>query len=335
MAYIYQILILLVLLFIAALTAASETSIIASSIIKLRRLSNDGSKTARIILKILETPERFFGTILVSNNIVGALIASIITAVMIPVIGDKNKGIIIATFVSAVLIIVFEVSAKTLAARNPIRLSLSLARLVRFLIIAFSPVVKILSIITNFIVNLLGGKSSGKPSLVVEDEIKALIRIGEDEGSVHKDKYKMLTKIFEFSEAVVKDVMIPRDKMFSIDRDSNIDVIVEKVIESGYSRVPVYRGKPDDIIGIINMKDLLNLSVNKELVILEDILYPPIFVQSSRKITDLLKEFQKGHTHLAVVTSAEGKLEGLVTLEDLLEEIVGEINDEFDIRSVT
>lgn len=332
MRYIADFILLFVLLLIGALTAASETSIIAASIVKLRRLSADGVKTAKILLRILEAPEKFFGTILVANNIVDALIASLVTAIVISLIGDKNMGVLLATIIAAFLIIVFEVTAKTLAAKNPVRLSLFLARLVDGLIFVFSPVVNILSIITNFLVNLAGGRTQGKPSLVIEDEIKALIHIGEEEGAGHKEKYRMLSKVFKFSETIVKDVIISKDKMVCIDINSDIDEILSSVLESGYSRLPVYRDKPDNIIGVINMKDLLNLSVNRDLVILEDIIYPAIFISDSRKITELLKEFQKGHTHLAIVTDSQGSIEGLVTLEDLLEEIVGEIADEYDIR---
>ena len=333
MKIIIELLLLVLLLLIGALTAASETSIIASSIIKLRRLAADGSKTARMILKILEAPEKFFGTIVVANNIVNSFIAAIITAIIISFIGKNTKSVLLATLVSAFLIIVFEVAAKTLSAGNPVRVALALARMVKTLIFIFSPAVRVLSVITNFIVNLLGGKTKGRASLVVEDEIKALIRIGEEESPKHKDKYKMLSKVFEFSNTIVKTVMVPKDKMVLIDLGADIDSILDKVLESGYSRLPVYKDKPENIIGVINMKDLLNLSVNRDLVILQDIIYPPIFVSDSKNVTELLKEFQKGHTHLAIVTDPRGKLQGLVTLEDLLEEIVGEIQDEYDIRS--
>ena len=321
------------MLLIGALTAASETAVIAASIIKLRRLAADGSKTAKTVLKILETPERFFGTILVANNIVDALIASIVTVIIISFMGGHPKSILLATIISSFLIIIFEVAAKTLSAKNPVRIALFFSRTVKYLIIILSPAVRALSVITNFIVNLIGGKTKGKPSLVVEDEIKALIRIGEEESPKHKDKYKMLSKVFEFSETVVKTVMVPKDKMILIDVNANIEDILDKVLESGYSRLPVYKDNPEDIIGVINMKDLLNLSVNRDLVILQDIIYPPIFIQESKNITELLKEFQKGHTHIAIVVDSHGKIQGLVTLEDLLEEIVGEIQDEYDIRN--
>jgi len=327
-----ELLLLVVLLLIGALTAASETAIIAASIIKLRRLAADGSKPAKIILKILETPERFFGTILVANNIVDALIASIVTVIIVSFNGSNSKSILLATIIASFLIIIFEVAAKTLSAKKPVRIALYLSATVKYLIVILSPVVRILSVITNFIVNLLGGGTKGKPSLVVEDEIKALIRIGEEESPKFKDKYKMLTKVFEFSDTVVNTVMIPKDKMILIDIGANIEDILDKVLESGHSRLPVYKDNPDNIIGVINMKDLLNLSVNRDLVILQDIIYPAIFVPDSKNVSELLKEFQKGHTHLAIVVNSYGKIQGIVTMEDLLEEIVGEIEDEHDIR---
>jgi len=333
MEIIFELTLLVILLLIGALTAASETSIVAASIIKLRRLAADRSKTARMILKVLEAPEKFFGTIVVANNIVNSFIAALVTAVIISLIGENSKSILIAALISAFFIVVFEVAAKTLSAGNPVRISLALVRMVRVLIFIFSPAVRALSVITNFIVNLMGGRTKGKPSLMVEDEIKALIRIGEEESPRYKDKYRMLSKVFEFGDTIVKTVMVPKDKMMRIDINAGIEDILDNVLESGYSRLPVYKDRPDNIIGVINMKDLLGLSINRDLVILQDIIYPPVFIPESKNVAELLKEFQKGHTHLAIVVDSRGKVQGLVTLEDLLEEIVGEIQDEYDIRN--
>lgn len=333
MEYIAEIILLIVLLFLAALTAASETSIIAANRLKLRRLSGEGSTKAKIILKILETPERFFGTILVANNIVDVLLASIVTAIMISLLGNETKGVLFATIIVTFLIIVSEVAAKSLAVRRAERISFALARLVKSLIIIFSPIVKILEIITHKIIKLIGGEVKEKPSLVTEEEIRALIKIGQEEGVLHKEKYKMLSKVFEFSETIVKTVMIPKEQIVSIDANSSLDDVLYKVLELGYSRLPVYKEKIDNIIGMVNMKDLLNLSVNRELIVLDDIIYPATFVPNFRKVSELLKEFQKGHTHLSIVVNEQGKVEGIVTLEDLLEEIVGEIEDEYDVRS--
>ncbi len=329
---IIEVIFLILLLIVAAVTAASEISVIATSKLKLRRRAAEGSRRAKIIITILETPERFFGTILVVNNIVDTLIAALVTAIVIHLLGDNGLGIVLATAIASFLIIIFEVAAKTFAARNPDRLSAVLAKPLKIMITIMSPVVKILEYITNAIVKVLGGKAQTKPSLVTEEEIRALIKIGEEEGTLHKDKFKMLTRVFELSETIVRSVMKPKTEMMTIDINAHIDAILDRVLESGYSRLPVHRDSADNIIGVINMKDLLNLSVNKGLIVLQDILYPPTFVAGSKKVVELLKDFQKGHTHIAIVLGEKGQVEGLVTLEDILEEIVGEIEDEYDIR---
>lgn len=322
-----------ILLVIAAFTAASEISIIAVSRIKLRRAAAGGSRSARIVLKMLEAPEKFFSTILVVNNIVDTLLAAIVTVMMVAIMGDSNKGIILATIIASLLIIVFEVVAKTLAATHSERMSLILARPVAGLIKLLSPLVRGLVYVTNFILRVVSSQVPVKPTLVTDEELRALIKISAEDNVAHREKYKMLSKVFDFSDAVVKDVMMPKKSMVSIDISASIEDILEKVLESGYSRLPVYKENPDNIVGIINMKDLLILSASKGLVILQDIIYPPVFFPDTKKVSELLKEFQKGHTHLALVTDPKGHIEGLVTLEDLVEEIVGEIEDEHDVRA--
>lgn len=332
MKYIIQLLILVLLLLLAAATAASEIALIATSRIKLKRRAAEGSKKAKLIINILETPERFFSTLLVANSIAGALVASLVTTIVIRLIGERGSVVLYSTIIVTFLIVVSEVVAKTFASRYSDRLSSYLARPVYYLIKTFSPLVRVLEITTNTIVNLAGGRIKGKSSLVTEEEIRALIKVGEEEGVLHEDKYKMLTRVFDLSETIVRSVMKPRAEMMTIDINADIDAILDKVLESGYSRLPVHRGSPDNIVGVINMKDLLNLSVNRGLIVLQDILYSPTFVAGSKKVVELLKDFQKGHTHIAMVLDAKGAVEGLVTLEDILEEIVGEIEDEYDIR---
>ena len=330
---IVAIIFIFMLLILAALTAASEISIIAVSRIKLRKLASSGSKSAHLILKMLETPERFFSTLLVVNNVVDTLIAAIVTVIMIAAVGHNNEGIILATILASLMIIVFEVVAKTLAATHSERLSLLLAKPVNTMILIFSPIVKGLVYITNFVLKLVSTQVPAKPTLVTEEELKALIKISAEEDVLHKEKYKMLSKVFDFSDTIVKDVMTTKKDIVAIDINAGFDDIVEKVLESGYSRLPAYKDNPDNIIGIINMKDLLNLAVNRSLVVLQDILYPAALFPQTKKVSDLLKEFQKGHTHIGIVTDDKGKLAGIVTLEDLLEEIVGEIQDEYDVRA--
>ena len=322
-----------VLLVIAALTAASEIAIISVSRIKMRKLASSGSKSAAIVLKMLDTPEKFFSTILVANNIVGTMIAAIITVIMIAVVANHNEGILLATITASLVIIVFEVVAKTLAATHSEKLAIALAKPVNTLIIIFSPIVRGLVFVTNFILRLVSVQMPAKPALVTEEELKAIIKISAEEDELHSEKYKMLSKVFDFSDAIIKNVMTPKKDIVAIDIKSSFDGIVEKVLESGYSRLPAYKDSLDNIVGIINMKDLLSLAVNKDLVVLQDILYPAVIFPETKKVSELLKEFQKGHSHIGIVTDSKGKVSGIVTLEDLLEEIVGEIEDEYDIRA--
>lgn len=332
MKEIIQALLILFLLGLAAITSASEISIISASRLRLRRLASEGSKAARMILKILETPERFFSTILVSNNIVDTLIAVLVAAMVIRIMGESGLEIAVSTAVAAFLIIVFEVTAKTIAANYSEKMSLFLARPMQVMIKIFAPVVFGFEIIINRIVKLIGARTGSRPSLVTDDEIRALIKIGQEEGSLQKEKYGMITKIFDFSDAIVKKSMTSKKEIVAIDLNSRIDDIIDRVMESGYSRFPVYKDSPDNIVGLINMKDLLSLSYNKDLIVLQDIVYPATYIAGSKKVTELLKEFQKGHTHLAIVTDDKGKVDGIITLEDILEEIVGEIEDEHDVR---
>ena len=334
MQIIIELIFLIILILFAAVTAGSEIAIVAASRFKLRKLAAEGSKAAKTVLRIREVPERFFGSILVSNNIVNSLIAVLVAAGIIRMAdGKEGWAVAAATLLSAFLIIVAEVTAKTLAARYADRMALVIAVPVQVLINILVPVVKIFEVITATLANLLGGRSSAKASLVTEDEIRAVIKVGEEEGVLHKDEYRMLTKVFDFGDAVVKSVMTGKKDIFSIDVNANLDDIIDMIIESGYSRIPVYKGSPDEIIGIVNMKDLLSLLQHRELIVMQDIVYPATFVAGSKKVTELLTEFQKGHTHLAVVTDEAGAVQGIVTLEDLIEEIVGEIEDESDVRA--
>lgn len=323
---------ILFLLILAAITSASEISIISTSRIRLRRMASEGSRRAAIILKMLETPERFFSTILVSNNVVDTLIAVLVTAIIIRVMGEGAWQVVASTVLAAFLIIFFEVTAKTIAASYSERISFFLARPMGLLIRIFSPLVVGFEVVINAILKVIKSKTLPRASLVTDDEIRGMIKLGQEEGSLQKEKYGMITRIFEFNDAVIRNVMTPKKDIFSINLNSDIDDILNRVLESGYSRIPVYEDDPESITGIINMKDLLMLSSNKGLVVFQDIVYPPTIVNESKKVTELLKEFQKGHAHLAIVVDGQNKLQGLVTLEDLVEEIVGDINDEYDVR---
>lgn len=330
---IVEMIVLIVLLFIAALTAGCEISMVAVSRLRLRKLSSEGSRAAKIIIKVLEVPERFFSTILIANNINDTLIAVIVTAMVIRLLKIAGHWeVLLATIIASALIIIAEVTAKTIAAQHPEKMSLLLARPMQVFLFLFSPIVNAFAYVSRGLLALIGIKGKNAASLVTQEEIKMLIKVGEEEGVIRKEESSMLARVFDFSGTLVKKVMTPRRDIVSIDIAAKFDEILVKASESGYSRILVHKDRPDNIIGVINAKDLLSLSCNRDLIVLQDILYPATFVSDTKKVSELLKEFQKGHTHLAVVKGSSGKVEGIVTIEDLLEEIVGEIEDEYDVR---
>ncbi|MCX5680419.1 MAG: hemolysin family protein [Candidatus Omnitrophica bacterium] len=318
----------------AAFTAGCEVSILAANRLKLKRLAAEGSKAARAVLEILDQPHKFFSTILVANSIVGALIAVIVTGLLIRLARGENKWtIILSTLITSFLVIISEVIAKTVAAKYADRISLALSKSIKGMMAVLGPFVRGFEFITDLFLRVIVRKPQGKPSLVTEEEIRTMIKIGGEEGAIKKEKYRMLSRVFDFDQTIVESVMTLKKDIVSIDINSSLDDMTDKALECGYSRIPVHKDSPDNIVGLINMKDLLNLEHNKGLLVLQDILYPATIVPGSKKVTELLTEFQKGHTHIAIVTDQQGKVEGLITLEDLLEEIVGEIEDEYDVRS--
>lgn len=329
-----ELVLLFTLLLIDAFTAASEIAMVVANRIKLKRMASGGSRIAKTIISIIENPERFFSTVLVVNNVVCTLIAVLVMSMMVHFMrGETSLSALVATLIASFLIIVNEVTAKTIAARRSEKVASMLAGPIKLMIVIFHPVVVVLEKIVVRLTRSVGIKAEGKPSLVTEEELRYMIKVGGEEGTIHKDKYKMLSRVFDFDQAVVESVMTPKKDMVSLDINSSLEDMMDRALECGYSRIPVHKDKPDNIVGIINMKDLLNLEHNKDLLVLQDIIYPATMVSGSKKVTELLTEFQKGHTHLAIVKDAQGKVEGIITLEDLLEEIVGEIEDEYDVRS--
>jgi len=328
-----ELIVLFILLVLDAFTAASEISLMVSNRMKLKRMAAGGSKLAKTILSIIDNPERFFSTILVVNNVVCTLIAVLIMSMLVHFMrGETELGALLATLIASFLIIANEVTIKTIAARRSEKMASMLAGPIKFFITAFHPVVVIMEKIVMGITGLIGIKGEGKPSLITEEEIGYLIKMGGEQGVLHKEKYKMLSRVFNFDKTLLESIMTPVKDMVSIDINSSIEDVMDKALECGYSRIPVHKDTPENIVGVINMKDLLNLEHNKGLLVLQDIIYPATIVPKSKKVTELLKEFQNGHTHLAIITGSNNKIEGLITLEDLLEEIVGEIEDEHDIR---
>lgn len=322
---------LLLLLFFSVFSSAAEIALVSISRVRLRYLIKKGSHSARLVEKILRRPEILFGTILVTNNLANIWASALATALAIFFFGPR--GVVIAMVLITFLVILGEVNAKTYAAKNAEKLALTLGKPIEILIIVLTPLVKIFTFLNSLLLKMWGEKEHRVFSPISKEEIKMMINVGGEEGIFQPEEEKMLHEIFAFYDTTVKEVMVPRVEVAALDINESPENIRQKIVESGYSRLPVYQGTMDNIAGILYAKDLLRLP-GGDSVSVEQLLRAPYFVPESIKVKDLLKEFQRRRIHMAMVVDEYGGTEGLVTLEDLLEEIVGEIQDEYDSEEV-
>lgn len=322
-------LLIFILIVSSAFLMAAETGMLAASRFKLRHLASSGLKRAALALKILEHPEKLLGAILVGNNIVQAALSALITALAIAWVGER--GVIYATFIIAALVLFFcELVPKSYSSRHPERVSLWLAWPVYIWLLVFTPIVKCITFFSNPLLRLMGaGEMKPAPS-ISEDELKTIIRMGEEEGVVPKEKRRILHRVLEMSDLYVREIMVPRTRIKAIDVDTPIKDVVALFKDAGFSRMPVYKETLDDVVGVVHVKDIMNYWDTEKPFNLADVMRKPFFVPDSAKAERLLEEFRRSRSHIAIVVDEYGGIEGLATMEDILEEIVGEIQDEHD-----
>jgi Mg2+/Co2+ transporter CorB len=322
------------LLGIAAFSSMSETAITASSRARMHALENAGDKRAGAVNRLLQMRDRLIGTILIGNNIVNTASASLTTAVLLNLFGEV--GIAYATVVVSVLIIIFaEVTPKTLAINNPDRYALKLARPLAWMVWLLTPVTIMVQWSVKQLFRLFGVKlANDNGGLSAADEIRGQVDLMHKEGSVGKGERDMLGGLLDLQELEVSDVMVHRTKMRAIEADLKPEEIVREVLSSPYTRMPIWRGTPDNIVGVLHAKDLLRAldaaggDASKLDII--DLALETWFVPDTTALKDQLKAFLKRKTHFALVVDEYGEVQGLVTLEDIIEEIVGDIKDEHD-----
>lgn len=318
-----------ILVLASAFLMAAETGMMVASRFKLKHLADSGVKRAVLALKIIEHPENLLGTILIGNNIVQAALSALITALAIEWFGEK--GIVYATFVIAALILFFcELVPKSYSSRHPERVSLWLAWPLYFWLFIFTPVVRFVTLFSNAILKLIGAAKPTPAPSISEDELKTIIRMGEEEGVVPKEKRRILHRVLEMSDLYVREVMVPRTKIKAIEIDTPLKNVVAMFKDSGFSRMPVYKETMDNIMGVLHVKDVMNYWDTGKKFNMAEIMRRPFFVPDSAKAERLLEEFRRTRNHIAIIVDEYGGIEGLVTMEDILEEIVGEIQDEHD-----
>jgi len=296
-------------------------------------MAETGNKKAVKLIKMFENPEQFLTAILIGNNIVN-ITASVLGAdIALHFFG--NSGIAIATGMMTLLVLVFsEVLPKTLASRYSESISLHVVEPIRLVISILKPFVLVLTVFINFLIVLLGGKERVKNPFVTEETIKLMLRIGEKEGTIEKHEREIIHRVFEFSDGKAHGIMTPREKMFCVEESKNLDKALALINESGHSRIPVYKDSFDNIVGMIYAKDFLKFKdsdINR--IKVHQILRPVMIVKAGQKISSILKELQQKKMNISVVVDDSKKVIGLVSIEDILEELVGEIFDEYETET--
>lgn len=324
-----QIVIIVFCLLMSAYFSATETAFTTMNRIRVKTLAEKGNKRAALALRLEENYDRLLTTILIGNNIINILAASLGTLVFVDLLSDASLGTAVSTVVLTLLVLIFgEISPKTVAKRHPESLAMLSAPLIYGISILFTPFTFLFKKWQDLLAKLFK-KSKDEDEGLTEEELISIIEEAEEEGDIDKEESSLIKSAIEFNDLEVGDIFTPRIDITAVPADATKEEIAEVFNESGFSRIPVYEDDLDNITGILYYKDFFTLVKGKR-VSVSEILKPVIYVTKNQKINDLLKELQNKQLHLAVVTDEFGSTAGIVTLEDIIEEIVGEIWDEHD-----
>jgi putative hemolysin len=328
-----QFIILLVAFLLCAFASAAETAFTSLNRIKLKNLVGEGDRQAIKIENLLSEPNIFLSTILVVNS-VAVIVASSMATVLAIHLFSASYGELIATILTSLFVLIFcEISPKTTVVQNPLRWARIFVGPVRATAWLLRPIVWLLSSITSVFVRVLGGGIKHRGPFITEDELRLLVTVGEEEGVLEEEETEMIRSIFEFADTTVREVMVPRIDMVTLPSTATVNQAVDLAIQGGFSRIPVYEESVgiDDIVGILYTKDMLRqLREGHGSMSIRGLVRDAYCVPETKKLDDLLREIRQSRTHMAMVIDEYGSVAGLVTIEDLMEEIVGDIQDEYD-----
>jgi putative hemolysin len=319
---------LIILIGLSAFFSSAETSLMSSSKMRLRSLSSEGDPRADILLKILDHQGKMLSTVLIGNNIVNLSASSLVTTLTIKIFGNVFVGV--ATGILTLVILIFgEITPKTMATIKAERMALKYARIIQVLMIVFTPLVFVADFLSRCVLRLCGVDPNQKAETITEEELRTIVDVSHEEGIIEKEERKMINNVVDFGDSLAKDIMIPRINMSIVEADATYEELMEVFKEDMFTRLPVYEENVDDIIGIINMKDLLLYKQGTPFN-LRDFLREAYFTYEFKKTSELFIDMRQNTVSMAIVLDEYGAVAGLITLEDLLEEIVGEIRDEYD-----
>ncbi|MCK8600416.1 HlyC/CorC family transporter [Desulfoferrobacter suflitae] len=325
--WVFNAIVLLLLLLISAFFSGSETALMAVNQVRMRHLAKKDRRAA-LVSGIVQKPQRLLGTLLLCNNLVNVALSALGTATAIALAGER--GVIYATFfITLALLVVGEITPKTIAAYHSERISVVIAPVIFSCIKIFYPIVHLLSIVSNTLIRMAGLQQMTGAKSFTAEEIESLIEVSGDEGGLERDKQDMLLGVLTLERTTVGDIMVPIQDVVSIPIESTYYEVLEAVQGTQFSRYPVYEQWPSDILGFIHVRDLLMQPMDEKFSV-RKIMRKPHFIPELRSVRQQFAAFQRRRSHLSFVVDEYGNVVGLLTMEDILEEIVGEIEDEYD-----
>ncbi|RRJ25628.1 HlyC/CorC family transporter [Lachnoanaerobaculum gingivalis] len=324
---ILQLVILVLLLSASAFFSSAETALMTSNKLRIRNLAENGDKRAEKVLEITANTDKMLSAILIGNNIVNLSASALSTTLTLKVFGSSLVGI--ATGILTFLILVFgEITPKNVASKNAENIALKYIGIISVLVVILTPVIYVVNKVAGIVISLFV-KNNDDNNMVTEDELRAMVEVSHEDGVIEKEEKKMIVNVVDFGDTVAGDIMLPRVDMVMVSVESSYEEILKIFREERYTRIPVYEESPDNVIGILNVKDFL-LIEDKETFSVKEHLREPLYTYEYKKTSSLMVDMRKTGANIVIVLDEYGTTVGLITLEDMLEEIVGEIRDEFD-----
>ena len=326
-----ELVIIVVALLFAGLAASAETSLTSISRVRLRQLVEQKVPQAILIDRLHRDPNGYLSTILIVNTVAIIVASSAATLLALHLYHERAAEWLVSLLLALVVLVLCEITPKTLALQRAEKVALRLAPLVAGATWVMRPIVYVLTAITRLILRLLGGKAQVRGPFVTEEELKLLVSVGEEEGVIEEEEREMIHGIFEMGDMRVRELMVPRTDLVAIEAEEPVEKAVELVTKHGHTRIPLYEENLDHIAGVLYAKDLLRAVVRGEKKSLREIARKPYFTPESNKVQDVLRDLRKNRVHMAIVVDEYGGTAGAVTIEDIIEEIVGPIQDEYDV----
>ena len=324
---ILQLVILVLLLSASAFFSSAETALMTSNKLRIRNLAENGDKRAEKVLEITANTDKMLSAILIGNNIVNLSASALSTTLTLKLFGSSLVGI--ATGILTFLILVFgEITPKNVASKNAENIALKYIGIISVLVVILTPAIYIVNKVAGIVISLFI-KNNDDNNMVTEDELRAMVEVSHEDGVIEKEEKKMIVNVVDFGDTVAGDIMLPRVDMVMVSVESSYEEILKIFREERYTRIPVYEESPDNVIGILNVKDFL-LIEDKENFSVKEHLREPLYTYEYKKTSSLMVDMRKTGANIVIVLDEYGTTVGLITLEDMLEEIVGEIRDEFD-----